>query len=1024
MKQLILIFVLSLCGQQNTLFAAGKQPHKGYTEPKNSETCQIRYAYSADGYNQDRDDVAGSAMALALFDRAGLGTQLVHFHFNTNFGGPPKHADQHRKSVLETAVLFGMIDDIGGDDGYFDVSEAPAEKQAAIDHLAREIAASSPKDPLWVFCAGGVQVPYAALVKAVEGGAAIEALKSLTFISHSPANENTARKDSEIKEFSYNWADLKQVSPYVKFIDYKSPMMNQRREGGLNADQNSTAWNQSPRTQHQGVREWQWLEGYGIQVKGFAFSGTKGEWLLERLKAAGDPELGHNSNAEGDASDAGMVFAMLPGGRSDATMEEIQHFFLDTIDPVPVFPYGGVYFRKSNPPEEDWERDYKTAAELGVNIMRHWFMWAVVEVAPGEYDWEDYDKQMDLAARNGIKVIIGEISNGAPEWMYEHLPQGREVGRGNIEKFPGMSASSATSAAPMCLDNEDVLLAAEKFQTALVERYHHHPALLGYDLWNEMHPRDCYCESTQEKFRIWLKEKYGSLEELENAWNRHSFASWENVRPRHSLGPFADALDWLEFQRDNKYRLLHRRVELFRNQDPDHLVTGHSAFVARAASLTRVTYDDWADAAEFDIFGFTYVSSRNGNQPWMLFTSVDFVRAASRGKPFWHAEAEAGSLWLQPQVPGRAREDGRISDAEDVRIWNLVSMAGGATGILYPRWRPLLDGPLWGAFGPMNLDGSVGPKAEMAGKVAKWANAHPDVWQSAPVKGHIGIVWVPETSQFNYAQLGNSQYYAESVRGAYQGFFDSNIQADYVHIDHIDEYPLVYLPYPVMLKQETAQKLITYVENGGYLICEGLPGYFGDRGHVGEVQPNLGLDQLFGAKEKYVEFTPDLLDSLTIQVRDSEITGRLFLQEYSLEGGHSAGTYENGEVAAVEHEYGKGKTLLIGSFPGAGYFKHHSPETREFFSGLLDWGKVIQGVECSDNDVKVRLHDGPGGKYLWVINPSNSTREVSIQLQQNAEGLKPGKDLWGGKPVKWNGSSIKVSVGERDAAVIPLSLAK
>ena len=38
-----------------------------------------------------------------------------------------------------------------------------------------------------------------------------------------------------------------------------------------------------------------------------------------------------------------------------------------------------------------------------MNVMRHWFMWAVVEVAPGKYDWSDYDRQMDLAARNGIK---------------------------------------------------------------------------------------------------------------------------------------------------------------------------------------------------------------------------------------------------------------------------------------------------------------------------------------------------------------------------------------------------------------------------------------------------------------------------------------------------------------------------------------------------------------------------------------------------------------------------------------------
>ncbi len=70
-----------------------------------------------------------------------------------------------------------------------------------------------------------------------------------------------------------------------------------------------------------------------------------------------------------------------------------------------VFPAGGVYFRKSNPPIEDWARDHKTASQLGMNTFRYWFMWSALEVAPGKWDWADYDKMMDLAGQNGIKVI-------------------------------------------------------------------------------------------------------------------------------------------------------------------------------------------------------------------------------------------------------------------------------------------------------------------------------------------------------------------------------------------------------------------------------------------------------------------------------------------------------------------------------------------------------------------------------------------------------------------------------------------
>jgi beta-galactosidase len=125
------------------------------------------------------------------------------------------------------------------------------------------------------------------------------------------------------------------------------------------------------------------------------------------------------------------------------------------------------------------------------------------------------------------------------------------------------------------------------------------------------------------------------------------------------------------------------------------------------------------------------------------------------------------------------------------------------------------------------------------------------------------------------------------------------------------------------------------VRDGGVLITEGLPGYFGDHGKVGTVQPNYGLDQMFGAKESYVEFTPDILDNLTMKVRGSQIHGRYFLQAYSLAGGAVAGNYDDGRVAAVEHQFGKGRALLIGSFPGGGYYLHHSASGKAFFAGLL-----------------------------------------------------------------------------------------
>ena len=94
------------------------------------------------------------------------------------------------------------------------------------------------------------------------------------------------------------------------------------------------------------------------------------------------------------------------------------------------------------------------------------------------------------------------------------------------------------------------------------------------------------------------------------------------------------------------------------------------------------------------------------------------------------------------------------------------------------------------------------------------------------------------------------------------------------------------------------------------------PGYFGDGGTVGVVQPNLGLDQLFGARETYVQFTPDLLGKLTLTVRDKQIGGQYFLQEYRLAGGQAAGQYANGHIAAVEHTLWQRQDAVDRHFPG------------------------------------------------------------------------------------------------------------
>ena len=694
---------------------------------------------------------------------------------------------------------------------------------------------------------------------------------------------------------------------------------------------------------------------------------------------------------------------------------------------LPKFPYGAVYFRKSNPPQEDWARDYQTAAEDGMNIFRHWFLWSAIEVAPGVFDWEEYDRQFELAAQNGMKTIVAEMVTAAPEWAYRKYADARLETIEGHKLTSSMGASCVTGGFPgLCLDHVEYRQAAEGFLRALATRYKGHPGLGGYDIWNECNygHNTCYCPATEQKFRKWLQARYGDLKTLGKAWHRHSFAEWEDVTiPRHP-GPYPDTLDWLQFRIDNAHELMQWRADLIRSIDPDCVITAHG-IAASLHNLAAGGSDDWRAASMVESYGATWGSSRHGDEPWKQFHAFDLVRAASRGKPFWHAEHYGGPLWMQTQVLNKPRDEGRIASPEDIRYWTMASLAAGATGFMYLRWRPLLDGPLFGAFGPYGMDGSRTPRSEMVCKLGNWIQdpAQDALRKARPVQGEIGIVFVPETQLFNYAQQGSTTFYSQSMQGAYRAFFDNNIQADWVHIDDIDAYRTLYLPFPVMLNQQTAEKLKAWVAAGGTLIAEGCPAYFGDRGHVGPSQPNYGLDELFGAKESYVEFTPDLLSDLRLHVDGHPLWGGIYMQSYQPTTGTPSGWYEDGRVAAVDHAFGKGRTRLIGTMIGAGHAAHAGGPTpalsAPFFAGLLAWAGLEPHVHSSDARVKARLHQQNGAVYAWIANPTHQALPVRLDLGGQWGPFQLAVTHWGGE-VSLQDGALTLTVPARDFSVIEL----
>jgi len=77
-------------------------------------------------------------------------------------------------------------------------------------------------------------------------------------------------------------------------------------------------------------------------------------------------------------------------------------------------------------------------------------------------------------------------------------------------------------------------------------------------------------------------------------------------------------------------------------------------------------------------------------------------------------------------------------------------------------------------------------------------------------------------------------------------------------------------------------------------------------------------------------------------------------------------------------------------------------------------------VTIDDKSVQARLHQGAGGTYLWVTNPTRSVRQVKVGIAPAAGNYKSGEDIWGKHSVAVDGAQVTVSIDGRDAAVIAL----
>ena len=657
----------------------------------------------------------------------------------------------------------------------------------------------------------------------------------------------------------------------------------------------------------------------------------------------------------------------------------------------------------------EWRIDLQKIKKLGFNTVRTWVEWASCEPREGQYNFENLKLLCELANEVGLKVFIQMYVDSAPDWV------GKKYHDSHFEAQNG--AKVKPQAAPgYCSDHQGVRDAILNFYKQTAKVAVQYPNFFGWDLWSEPHivnwayinyvpdVQFCFCPNTMAKFRSWLKQKYGTLERLNRAWYRN-FDHWHDVEaPRFgTILSYTDFIDWKNFIYHKLAADLRMRYDAIRNVDKDHVITSHAA----VPSIFYSPYngygatDDFLMAQQVDFYGTSlYPKHNHPDRHWELWkfsVAIDFSRSANLDNGgFYVGELQAGKGTIGLNI-------GNPITPADHRIWMWSALSRGARGINIYAYYPMSSGYESGGYGLINLDGSITERAKNAGKIARIIHQNSALFlKSKPVPAEIAVVYNPLAQMVGGEQRHlTGDLHFGSLIGYYRFFAENNIPMDFIHRKDLEEkdlsrYKLLIIPYPLMFTEKAAAGLKKFIAQGGNALAEARLAWNDERGYAAESIPGMGLDKVFNVRESSVKMSKTvemriINDSqpVTAHLKTGDVlTGAFFEQSLEIidpKNSQIMAQHDNGSPAIIESKYGKGKTILIGSFLGMANHPQSDANNNQFLSNLLGWAQIKRPFTCShdgnqSSPVDVQLHQNPEGLVLFIINLAETDENISVTL--------------------------------------------
>ncbi len=545
------------------------------------------------------------------------------------------------------------------------------------------------------------------------------------------------------------------------------------------------------------------------------------------------------------------------------------------------------------------------------------FSWSALEPEEVKYDFAWLDRIMDRMDKEGKKVFLATPSGARPPWMAIKYPEVMRAER-NGARAEFHARHNHCWSSPVYREK---VVAINRL---LAERYKNHPALAGWHVSNE-YSSECFCNRCIGEFRLWLKEKYKTIDNLNTAWWSdfwsHRYSDWNQINPRDN-GIDAVTLDWKRFLTWQCCEFMRMEVAPLKKIAPGIPVT------TNMMSLNDVGIDYWrlAEVCDFisddcypcwDSVGSYFFEAAR------LTMTHDMHRSMKNGRPFLMMESAPSSVNWQTYY--------RVLRPNVHQMEMLLALGHGADGTMFFQWRKSRGA--WEKFHGAAVDHSGSPETRVFKEVSEVgrieAKLDSIVGTSTPVEVAVIHDWeIRWAINASCGPTSGNKNILETIIAHYRALFGLNVPMDVIESNSdFSKYKVLVAPMLFMLKPGVAERLERFVANGGTLVCTYLSAYVNENNlcYTGGM-PGGGLRKVFGIWNEDLDgFTPQ--DSQAIELKpgnrlglSGEFKAVEFAERLHLEGAEVIAGYKHEfyarEPAVTVNLYGKGKAYYIATRTG------------------------------------------------------------------------------------------------------------